>query len=352
MHKIRLCGVVHGAENEFNLPTNIHPSVGLTANLYGLPEKSRVGIEYFQGLYSGGKLHNIDYNGIKICEQTIQYWQEVLDYLHDLKHIPVFLDDLETYKKYLLKAKELGISANIPLKAIFDKNMNERVYRSIVERENIFVVERERKMLERIAKEKPEAVLIGAGHADYLYLTPSLCSKYGIHIKSYSREKLPEMDLLSAVMRLEAEGALDVQMYFEQNPTVSSFVWSERGFLERNFSAVTKGRIIPDNKPKYIGTWDTKCPPRGLFEIYPRYNKKKGDLIGTIEDTIGTADFAGRITDDEVDFVKTYYAGAISVGGAEAPIRFTGSGGNGFFRGACGIVNGKEFKFELREFNL
>lgn len=351
MHKIRLYGVLHGAENEFNLPINIHPSVGLTANLCGLPKNSKVGIEYFQECYSGGKIHNIDSDyGIKFDPQIIQYWQEVLDVLTCFKHVPVFLDDMETYKRYLLKVKELGF-VNIPMKAIFDRTMNKRAYRAIVEKENIFVVERERKMLERIVEEKPEIVLIGAGHADYLFLTPSLCSNYGIKVTSYSREKLPEMDLTSAIIRLESEDVLNVYMGFEQVPSVSSSVWSEREFLERNFSAITKGRILPDKKPKYIGTWDPKCPPRGLFEVYPRYNKKKGELIGKIEDTIGTADFAGRITDNEVDFVKTYYMGATAVGGAKAPIEFKGSGKNGVFKGVYGIGNRKELEFELREFD-
>lgn len=76
--------------------------------------------------------------------------------------------------------------------------------------------------------------------------------------------------------------------------------------IERRYKSVKEGRIT-DGSPNYIGTWDLKVEPRGLFEFYLDGGVgEDGKIKGTIEDCFGTATFSGEINSGKISFTKVY----------------------------------------------
>ena len=85
--------------------------------------------------------------------------------------------------------------------------------------------------------------------------------------------------------------------------------------IQRYYDAITKNRIT-DKSPHFIGTWDLKLEPKGLFELFIDSVKKSGNgtclISGTIEDCLGTATFEGCLSPKKIEFTKKYIPGKSS----------------------------------------
>jgi hypothetical protein len=96
-----------------------------------------------------------------------------------------------------------------------------------------------------------------------------------------------------------------------------------REHVSRKYRAVVEGRIT-QGKPDFIGTWDKLTPARGLFEMFIKERNGK-EISGTIEDTYGTASFAGTQHGKEIKFSKRYDPSAHQLGAFSGDIFYEGS---------------------------
>jgi hypothetical protein len=195
------------------------------------------------------------------------------------------------------------------------------------------------------------AALVGYGHGDYFYLNRNrLRRERGIKIDSYSKEKPPEYMLGLEYLMFDDSERTDVIADFEEIPVIDGSVLAECDSIQRRYSAVVKGRILPERKPRFIGTWNPGCVPDGLFEMYVRRKNRTGEFGRKIEDCLGTAGFTGKIGAHAVEFTKVYNHGAIHNGGLRYPIEYIGSKENGVYKGTYSAQTASG-TFELREFD-
>ena len=112
-----------------------------------------------------------------------------------------------------------------------------------------------------------------------------------------------------------------------------------RDSVLRRYNAVKLGRILPDKKPQFIGSWDIDMNERGLFEVYINKKDSNGGVRGVIEDTFGSAFFSGRIANGQIKLSKLYDNLAIKNGGASEKITYYGELKNWKYEGNFNVEN-------------
>lgn len=334
----RVYGVTHGLEVSLfglfpqEVPT--YPSRELVAELAQLPPGSSVGIETIPDMLQGLPDELLEVDGERITWKPVrsQYWKSTKEVCDQLGHTVVYLDDIETLQAYVRKRVEqkkigdaLKAIPHLPANEAQAQPLVEAYYKAEVEAEYIHVAQREEKMVEHIRKFNPTVVVIGIGHGDYLV----------------SRDRLPESDKPAIYRREIAEftGTLDYPgavSYIDRRSAPDQHHLLGRELLERKYRAVMTGRVLDGKAPNFIGTWDTWCRPRGLFEAYI-IARTGNTLTLTIEDCLGTGSTDMSIDGNNVSFSKRYDPSQ-SAPGHDLPIEYKGKKEGDVYMGEFVIV--------------
>lgn len=319
-HKVeKMYGVMHSFTLEvegFSIAEKaVSPSMDLFRELKSLPQGTVVGIEDFDPREIRKLTRKINGRKFGMSKSDRKYWQEIKSLCNDFGLEVAYLDDFQTYRKYVSKLFEqrdyshqaVGCYEKLDLEAfennIFTRdgalsevrNYNELGYKAGVESEKIFIIEREEKIAERIAKYRPQRVIVGMGHGDYWMVNDSALAANGITVDEYECEFAEQKGRYQGV---------DIVLVPIWGPDPVAAL--ERELLNRKYNSVTLGRILNEKTPDYIGTWSELCRPEGLFEMYVGERTSKDLFSGIIEDKLGTADFEGRVRDDMIEFEKRY----------------------------------------------
>jgi hypothetical protein len=334
----------------------IHPSYGLLNDVNNLPEHTRIGVDYFSELCQGKEVKNVffvDGKEMNVPEATAFYVRKLLDVSRGRNLEVAFLDDLKTFQqlaRLTLEINEMGErldnlnegEVNLPISQEIKKLIRE-IYARGVEFEYTQQIKRGENLIERLEEEAKKglgAAFITAGHTDYFISRKKELEKRGIVFDSYAREETSKDPLtFREVSALVREPAVD-----------DDLVIGGMEKTRRKYFAVKLGRILPERNPDFIGTWDVRLPEQGLFEMYEVW--RQGEAFGgSIEDINGSAEFAGRITDSIISFIKTYDKLAIRLGGADGSIAYEAELKNGKWEGT--YTNPEEpgnFRFWMEPF--
>lgn len=336
---VKLFGVPHGSRPTFGsikaYEIFLKPSKLLVEELLSAPKGVKVGLEYFTPKHEQS-LEGMVVNGLKIhlTKSNKFYWNELLSLCKEKQLKVCFLDDYNTFVESIRKgiervklqaeleklkppsmslytqsekkwAKEYKKYEEIVKKIGVDKfksqikELEKRLYEMETEVNYFFIIKREEKILENIIKMRPEYVVVGDGHASsFIYKREELQNKFGLVFEKYVRE-VPSERINPNQQSYENEAVVDPL------PSLEHITTEE--IVRRRYFARTKGRILPDKIPDFIGTWDMELPFKGLFEIYIcRRFDRFNFFEGIIEDTIGTALCFGELNDESVSFQKAY----------------------------------------------
>lgn len=328
----RVYGVTHGLEVSllglFPKEVPIYPSRELVTELAQLRPGSSVGIETIPD-----ELVEVDREQVTWKPGSKRYWESIIEVCHRLGYTVLYLDDVETLKAYARKCVEqekignaLKVTPHSPTNEAQAQPLVEAYYRAGVEAEYIHVVRREKKILDNIRRFNPTVVIVGIGHGDYFVSGDGLPGndKLPILYRREIAEFTGTLDYPGAVSYIDAKSAPDQRCLLE------------RELLERRYHAVTAGRISNTGRPDFIGTWDTWCRPRGLFEAYITA-RTDTTLTLTIEDCLGTGSADMSIGDNNVSFTKRYDPNQ-SDAGHNLPIKYKGRKGGGVYTGEFIIV--------------
>lgn len=356
----RAYGVTHGGE-VFDRWGNsagklyIEPSDGLISELNNLPKGSKVGIEHSPDFCKEGYL--IDGIEMEQDPTAFYYWGKIEQHCQRNGLEVIYLDDIETYKKYLGEvAKVVKLESELQkteqqieyyydgddegddllskeeLVDLYNDNccelplLKRDIYRHTVIRNYIHQVEREDRLFEKISITQPEIIILGAVHTKNLkekqnFLTQNL----GIEVGKY---KFEEPRPFNPNHRINMSDLVsdDIDINFDD-----SFM------TRRQYLALTEGVVIPNGEPDFVGSWNPGIPEKGLFEIYFKDN---GDLSGTVEDTLGTASIECNILGKSITFKKKYIKEKSSDSACETEIEYRGIlDENGIYRGSFTIGN-------------
>lgn len=341
----RVYGTIHSFEQNFFIHTQegtVSPSQELLRDLNSLPEGSVVGIETFDPKEVRRLTKKVNGQRFYLKKEDDFYWKIVENYC-DARNLQVaYLDDFSTFRAYVAKQlewrqyrqeyeaslKERGGIGPAELAALADA-----AYRAAIETRYIHRVGREEKIIERIAKYHPQRVIIGRGHGDYLFSRPEALIRHRVSFGEYYRE-----GWVDSQSRMMAELMYDHKItphrqaqLVDRTPDPQELI--NREMLERAYRLITEGRVIADKTPDYVGTWDLRFPLRGYFEVYVNGQAKGGPLSGIIEDCLGTADFEGEISENWVQFLKTYQKDNSTANAIKMPILYKGLRKNGKYEG-------------------
>lgn len=306
----------------------LQPSRGLLAFLAAQPRGSTVAVDQFaevpaefspavnQYLIDSGPYRAALFAAIHNCGHTLL----CIDDLSFITRQETLLqrafdmapDGLHMYRADRPSAECSGLS---------DPAQNQALYRLLVDAFYIRVIERTNFLIDAVVEAKPTVAILTPLVAPELYRRSH---ERGLPVESFNRE-------------IEV---LDVYAPDESTPHFESKVFPDMDValpttVQRARFAVDLGRILPDRTPDYIGTWRPSVPAEGLFEMY--VTERRGDAIfGSIEDSLGSAGFDGRITDNEVGFEKFYDDQAVRSGGISSEILYSGKKTGGRYHGSYG----------------
>jgi len=303
----RLYGVEHGISMQMAgvriSESLVAPSKGLLRDLLSQPQGTKVGIEFTPEFTSPFQIDEVE---IKSSPSAYFYWRRIIRACQMRKLDIVYLEDFPTYKRFTRKLMEATAYDQILFQNFLKddsfldnekgKELERKKYIAEVEKDYIFVVEREEKILERIAQTQPNIVILGKGHTDYLIQNKKIPASMGISVDSYQTE-----DVSPIPWHWERQQPFE-RAFLRPEPKPDANILKERELIMRKYRALTDGKVIVDGKPDFVGTWDLNCLPRGLFEMYVEGK----NFSGIIEDTLGTASFAGQIGEDGIMFAKNY----------------------------------------------
>lgn len=347
-----LIGVEHGrglyAEGVRLAQEEYSPSNELLDKLSTLPKGARIGIEHTPELDSEFSL-----DGISIKTPS-KYWVELREACESKGLEVVYLEDFPTYVKFLRKMLEAQsydsqvmdrMSELIELRPGMTMDEGEKdeqlrvalgkSYRAGVEKDYIFLVERETKILDKIAKEDPLVAVLGNGHANYELVSPLEFLSRGILVGVNLREVRP------ATPWHWPEGT-QLPAYLDKNNKPDRNLALKRELITRKYRALTQGRITTDEIPDFIGTWDLGIPASGIFELF----LDDDGVHGKMEDTLGSASIIVlEHSQTGIIFDKIYHPGASDITADEGRIIFTGELNDGSFRGKFQLLNGQKREF-------
>ena len=313
----RLYGVSHAAYDPLTFETiSTRPSQELLTEIAQLPKDSSVGIEVCQEFcLSGGPPEVLSWDGQEIItpQTQVSYWQEIIDACQKLNLPVIFLDDPMVYQEMAAKRLEaeqyksqimaLIHSQKEGQKSVMSyeesvRDLVEAGHRADVQIEYLFQVVREQRVLEKIKETNPTLAIIGRGHGDIIIIN-GLLSSQGITQGCYQIETFAPAKITRPF------GPMDrLPTFLSDKPPDQEFVL-RRELLRRRHCAATQWRILPEKSPDFIGTWNPKIRPAGLFEIYIiRHESNK--FWGVIEDVYGTASCLGLWEGENIEFLKRY----------------------------------------------
>lgn len=344
----RLYGVVHGSSGEmFGVriyDTLVAPSRDLMADILTLPQGSTVGIETCPELEG-----QLIYQGesFMIPEPDRFYWGRIKRLCERRGVKFEYLEDFETYKKYLDKVLEGNALYDQLRSAQMTDNEEEAsklfplIYANEVKRDYIHLFDREEAIFKRIEATKPTIAIIGRGHSD-----PYLQDDNFVNGRFVVGEYRAETVFHEPWHWNSGEPRYDrAELSHLREPMDRVIV--ERELVARRYRTVTEGRVMAEGRPDYIGTWEPRIPAQGLFEIYLNPDGQ----TGRIEDGLGTASFEGKIWDGEVAGFGKRYAKDSDRRGEDASIVYEARFQNGEFVGLYSGVDIAPSEFRMRKFD-
>lgn len=362
---------VYGVTHSFSLDVMgvysqkgvVYPSNELLADLASLPQGSVIGIETFDPKEVKRLTRKVNGQKFYLSKEDDFYWDLIKRHCQAGGLQVVYLDDFSTFREHVAKQQEHqrlyleyitecaytdSTSDQIEAK---ERELASAVYRAAIEARYIHEVKREEKIVERMARFRPRRAIIGRGHGDYLVLNSSLLENNGLSFGDYQREWWVEKEgqVWNDFVYGHHELAPTRQaVLVEVTPDLEALV--ERELLIRAHRLVTEGRLLADQTPDYVGTWDLQNPLQGFFEVYVNGQAEGEPFSGIIEDCLGTADFEGEIDADWVQFLKSYREDQSSPQAAKMLMLYEGYRQNGKYEGGFSFQGKEEnFKFTLNK---
>ena len=351
------------------------PSIGLLEELAALPRGSHVGIEFpeecvrrdpfSQGMhYFLDETIGVDGKRLRLDKPTVEYWNAIVRLCHERGLIAVFVDAgvlIAEHARRMLTQKRLKrelekfrmIEPNGTLfPDFFDQERNRRLqelHALSVQAEHLYVVGREEHIVARAARDTLDALLIGRAHTEIILAERPRFAAQGFIFEDYAAEEVEEYVLLLPLGEFAPSRRRPELL---QNPPFTHSIVVARHTLLRQHRAVLEGRVT-DGSPDFVGTWDTKIPARGLFELY--IEQPGGHVVhGRIEDTFGTAHMInGHFGVDTIRFEKVYCSDTVPAEAQvpESPIFYQAERKNGSYEGKFTnpISRGRFWMKKLRE---
>jgi hypothetical protein len=239
-------------------------------------------------------------------EQAKLYWAQLISACRDGGKKDLPLEDKATWEEYfnrLIGSFRIGeyVHSRVLFKlegeSDFHYDMklcrcNEAIHNAAVSIQKVHVLDRDAKLLEGIARTKPEVVCVGRAHLDRWVNNPGLFrGATGLEITQYFSE-IPFFN--------------NYEMYsqwLEGNPPDPKLL-AEFVATQRAVSLMEKNRLDPGKTPDFAGLYDPYEPSVGYFEIF--VDRTKQGFSGTILDIRGIAEFDGIIEADRIRFTKKY----------------------------------------------
>jgi len=355
---------------------HMRPSVELISELAVLPVGAKIGLEEMQEQVVGNKVRDfvvVDGKHYELAMAGVSYWQALLDECLKRRLEPVFLDSFELLAqntRLRLDSAKLNSKANGVLKryakrkglTVENCRFPERTmgralefvrsaYALETEAEYMHIVGREGEILRKIAQTNPDVVIMGASHTDFFAARPEEVAKFGVKFESYAREDFEE-GLNVEVMLRYGERLHHVPIRLIQNAQPQEELLVERDQTIRKHNAARFGRIFPERKPRFVGTWNRNIPAAGLFEVYMKSETETPEgrvIFGKIEDIIGTASFIGSLREEHIRFRKEYTDTSKRAGGSRYPIDYDADFREGRYVGVANLGNDGSLEFEMVE---
>lgn len=338
----RLYGVIPEcsiASFDFYIPNKgVKPSPELLADLKSLSPGTTVGIECFDPNVIGKDGLEINGKKVRIENQGRDYWKKIMQACHSARLNVAFLDDPEILRG---RAEKLTICEDLMEKSVGirtyssayymdseERALFEALYGARVEAEFIKEAKKTETIARRIQQYQPQRVILSQKHADCLAADWTSLAESHLKIANYKIERVD-----TSIDARFSPRLLPAYLSFGSGPNPRNLL--DRKLLIRAHQAITEGRILPDQEPDFIGTWEVNCRPRGLFEVYSDHDllKETGATVGLIEDSFGTAIFRGEISEDYISFVKKYIHVVSAPEAAKGDISYEAIRKNGRYEG-------------------
>ncbi len=317
---VTLYGIVSGASLVNALGNSvgtvrITPSIELRNELLQLPSGTRIGLgitgkpewaEVEEDLQQ--RLHeaHLSPDAASYPASNSTYWTAVEQICCQREHQVVPLESKDVWKVYnnalvhLLQCRDrYREEVEFGSEGLEDNDQKiivtqEDVYAAEIAMRKIYELDRDEALLTSIAKQNIDVAIVGVGHtAFWMYDSEAIASRNGITFDSYCAEEPVNSFRAHPPVR------------FVRNPHPDASAIIGRDCLERTVRLLSTGRIIQDKTPTFVGIWDTVTPSRGYFEVFVG-EEKDTRLSGTIEDCLGSAEFAGTLQGDAFEFTKKY----------------------------------------------
>lgn len=309
---MRLYGVEHAAHMAAT-EIGVIPNEGMIDDIQQLPAGSVVALETTPEIIPSHARASFDYP-----EKTVAYWLPLIEACEARGHKLVHLDSLELQlmaaatkeARQALIAKLKGQPESAPSDPVEEMLAREEIFALDAVAKHTHGITREAVVFDNLAGASADIAVISANHADYLVATPEEQARRGLNIEDYLRvsidpDELPPLEMWASVIARSSPHP--IHQYISGNfPEQRSLAVREA--IVRAHRAATTGRILPNGRPFYVGTWQPLCRTDGLFELYPDAHLVGPSWAGsgTIEDTLGTARFEGEFRPAGVRFEKRY----------------------------------------------
>lgn len=307
---IRLFGAVHGGYTIDTLlqrrEIELVPTSQLENRLRQLSPNSRVGIENLSPEdWQEVKSHLIAHSPRPSAEyqSSNRYWERVAKICKSSGHKVVWLEDKDNLFKYNHAIIEAGKVRGKYGELYHEEgesdrdqhrkfvSLNEELHRAQIKSDRIHLLDRDERILGKIALKKCDAVVAGIAHTDAWVLDRArIAKKHGIEFGQYSTDALvgPQIFLLK----------------FVENAIPDPNLAYDFTGLRKAVHLLERGKLTAET-PDWVGIWDVYNPSKGYFELFVE-QQKEGNVSGRIEDCAGTARFEGVFTPRLVRFVKSY----------------------------------------------
>ncbi|MBS3078808.1 hypothetical protein J4218_01680 [Candidatus Pacearchaeota archaeon] len=340
---VHLVGVHHAGFNSlFGIPE-------LTVNQFGLipgddfltflsdfPDGTKVGLETFTtGDFETVQDHlaSLRLDGRYPSEHN-KYWDALKSVCGKFRFPYECLEDTRLWYKYnQLMVNFTRLNEVIHERVLFQEEgesdfhynvklakCNELRHRSQLKVKQVHELDRDKRLLERIAEAKVDIAIVGDGHAAVWYAEKDRVKReFGIDLESYSTELMTPTGYPGQYV-----------MEFTQNATPNDQTVFYNNILLRSLRLVSGERLIYGRKPDFVGTWRNVMPSEGYFEVFSNGN----GFSGEISDCIGDAVFEGEVNDQGVRFIKKYTRANQTL---TKPIEYRGMKVDGGYCGYYGV---------------
>lgn len=317
---VELVGVTHSAwiRDFFMTTTNVslQPSSAFLSYLERFPEGTRVGIESLskddwklvrEDLYR--KNYEIDSKYERSYAKSYgreneYYWDALVRHLKNIRLEVIYLENINAWfeinnaivKDSMIRAKvfnEILFREEDESEIDYTKKLmacNEMIHQAELNYRKLHEQGRDSELLKEIAKNDLNVAVVGLAHSDFWYsIKEKINQIYKFNFEKYNVDK----------GLFNKRG--NCEMIFTENAEPIQEIIVEINSLEKLLLLQETGRLVPDKKPDYAGTFNTTHPSEGYFELF-----LDSKTTGSVVDYLGIATVEGIFTDEKIEFTKTY----------------------------------------------